>query len=371
MIHLSREETFLLLTCRPRLDDAGDERLASLVRKEIDWAYVLWRAETYQTIPLCRFHLERLGLWRTVPDWVAAYMAGWSKLSELRTVVQFRMLAQILNTFQNNGIEHYIFKGALMAATVFPDPFLRPMQDLDIMVRPKDVWRVQKALYGLGFKHGVFDPANGHFTHMFRRITKNTLEHKYALHSVTKVEALQPGFDARLMPREWRQRQIKSFVQGDGTVLMPVFVDIHFGLANGIEEEDVWRGAGPDTVLGQSIWCQGPTTALWFSAARAYFEAFQHGTVKPYMLGDIDALVRRHQDAIDWAELLLLARKYGFASALFYVFEQQRRLYATPVPEHVIALLMPNQKGIPDPGDYGDLIPKLLSRVVVNDFALA
>ncbi|WP_197435171.1 nucleotidyltransferase family protein [Nitratireductor arenosus] len=371
MIHLSREETFLLLTCRPRLDDAGDERLVRLTRQDMDWAYVLWRAETYQTIPLCRFHLDRLGAWRNIPDWVPGYMAGWSKLSELRSIVQFRLLAQILNTFQTAGIDYYIFKGALVAATLFPDPVSRPMQDLDIMVRPKDLWRVQKALYGLGFKHGVFDPANGTFTHMFRRITKNTLAHKYALHSVTKVETVRPDFDASLLPRAWRQRQIKSFVQGDGTVSMPVFVDIHFGLADGVEEEDVWRGAGPETVLGQAVRCQGPTTALWFSAARAYFEAFQHGTVKPYMLGDIDALVRHHQEAIDWAELLLVARKYGFASALFYVFEQQRRLFETPVPDHVIALLMPNQKSIPDPGDYGDLIPKLLSRVVVNDFALA
>lgn len=371
MIKLSGEETFLLLTCRPHLSAADDARLVRLVGGELDWSFILWRAETYQTLPLCAFHLQRLGLASRVPGWVTGYMSFWSQLSRLRSEVQYRHLGTLLGHFRDCGIAHFLFKGPLLSALLYDDPALRPMQDLDLMVRGTDVHQVQKELYKLGYKHGVFNPADGVFTHMFRKITPETLEHKYALHSVTKVEQVWPDFDPSTIPPEWRARQIKSFVNADGSIQIPVFVDIHFNLAAGMEEADVWRGAGLRPLLGRAVSCQSPVAALWFSAARIYFEAYQHGTLKLQMLGDIDALLREHAPDLDWAELLATAKKYNFTAALFYVLEQVRQLFEAPVPAEVLALLMPDPKGQPDPADFGDLIPKLLSRTVVNRLELA
>ncbi len=62
MVQLSREETFLLLTCRPDLTPSDDVRLQRIVDSDLDWSFVLWRAESYQTLPLCGFHLNRLAL---------------------------------------------------------------------------------------------------------------------------------------------------------------------------------------------------------------------------------------------------------------------------------------------------------------------
>lgn len=371
MVQLSREETFLLLTCRPNLTPADDERLLRVVGSDLDWSLVLWRAESYQTLPLCGFHLDRLDLHVRMPLWVVQYIQIWTQLSKARSEVQFRGLGELLRHFRTCNLEHYVFKGPLLAALLYPNPALRPMQDLDIMVRKADVRRVQKELYRLGYEHGVFNPVDGVFTHMFRKITPNTLEHKYALHSVTKVETIRPNFDTSLIAPDWRMRQIKSFVEDDGTVRMPVFIDIHFNLGAGMDEADVWRGAGKRSFLGCDVPCQSLTTALWFSAARVYFEAYQHGTLKLQMLGDIDALLRLHADEIDWPELLVLAAKYGFSAALFYVLEQVRRLFDAPVPTEVLALLMPDSRQRPDPSDFGDIIPKLLSRTVISDLELA
>ncbi|MDI5930231.1 hypothetical protein ELI13_34445 [Rhizobium ruizarguesonis] len=371
MVQLSREETFLLLTCRPDLTPSDDVRLQRIVDSDLDWSFVLWRAESYQTLPLCGFHLNRLALLPRTPEWVVHYIHMWSQLSKARSEVQFRRLGELLGHFRACDLEHYLFKGPLLAALLYSDPALRPMQDLDIMVRKADVWRVQKELYRLGYQHGVFNPADGVFTHMFRKITHQTLEHKYALHSVTMVEEIRPKFDTTLIAPEWRTRQIKSFVQDDGSVRMPVFVDIHFSLGAGMEEVDVWRGAGPRRLLGREVHCQSLTSVLWFSAARIYFEAYQHGTLKLQMLGDIDALLRLHAEDIDWPELLAVAGKYGFSAAIFYVLEQVRRLFDAPVPLKVLALLMPDQQGRPDEADFGDIVPKLLSRTVISDLQLA
>jgi hypothetical protein len=175
----------------------------------------------------------------------------------------------------------------------------------------------------------------------------------------------------RLIAPSWQKRQIKSFANPDGSVTMPVFIDFHVNLSAGMEFADVWRGCRDRSVLGQTARVQSPTAMLWFSAARLYHEAFQHGTLKLQMFGDIDAILRVCEEEIDWAELLVMAKKYKIEPALYYVLTQSQRLNEAPVPDGVLELLRPSPQRPPAEYDWGDIIPKLLSRPIVNDFEFA
>jgi hypothetical protein len=283
-------------------------------------------------------------------------------------VEQFRELPNIISVFRARNIDYVLMKGIALSVLAYPDPLLRPMQDIDVMVRAKDVWRAQKALYQAGYRHGVFNPQDGRFTHLFRTITSRSLQFKHALHSLTKVIVRPTPVPPEQIPYSWRKRQIKSFSNADGTILLPIFLDVHFNLSVGLDVADVWRGVAERSVLGHLVPVQSPTTILWFTCARLYSEAFQHCTLKLQMFGDVDALLRRFQNEIDWAELLLIGNKYELTPALFYVLEQARRLLGSPVPERVTSLLKPNSLGIPLANDWGDVIPRLLSRSVIADF---
>jgi hypothetical protein len=371
MIKLSTEETLLLLGCRPLLRPADDLRLARLVERGLDWGFVLWRAETYQILPPLLGHLRRLGLDAAVPDYVLAYLDNWSALSEARSVEQFRELGRLLGLLEEMEADHFVMKGAAIAALAYPDPLQRPMQDLDIMIRPQDARRVQKAMYAVGYRHGVFDPASGRFHHMFRRITRRGLEHKHALHSFTKVVRVPDPCPRDLAPSAWQRRQLKGAFNEDGTLSIPVFVDFHVNLSPGMDLDDAWRGATSRTLLGQPVRVQSATAMLWFSAARLYREAFEHRTLKLQMLGDIDALVAVRGDEIDWSELLLMADRYGLRPPLYYVLGQAAQLCGTPVPPRLLEALAPSQRDVPAENDWGDIVPQLLTRPVVNRFQLA
>jgi hypothetical protein len=371
MVQLTPEETLLLLTCRVSLSRDEEARIAAIVGKEPDWSFVLWRAETYQTIPLINFHLERLKLTETLDESIAAYIQNWTALSEARSREQFRELGRVLSQLQRLGVDHFLMKGVAIASTIYPDPLLRPMQDLDIMIQPRDAWRVQRAIYRAGYRHGVFNPRDGRFTPLFRKITPRLLRAKHSLHSVTRTLRVPSPVPTRTIAPSWQKRQIKSFANADGTLTMPVFIDFHVNLSAGMELTDVWRGCRDRAVLGQTAKVQSPTAMLWFSAARLYHEAFQHGTLKLQMFGDIDAILRASADEIDWAELLVMAKKYKIEPALYYVLSQSQRLNEAPVPDGVLELLEPSQQRAPAEHDWGDIIPKLLSRPVVNDFEFA
>ncbi|HSE95650.1 MAG TPA: nucleotidyltransferase family protein, partial [Methylomirabilota bacterium] len=53
-----------------------------------------------------------------------------------RNAILFRRAARVLRTLGDAGIEALVLKGAALALAYYGDPGLRPMADLDVLVRP-------------------------------------------------------------------------------------------------------------------------------------------------------------------------------------------------------------------------------------------
>jgi len=62
-----------------------------------------------------------------------------------------QVLADILTCYQAAGIDVLVLKGAALAHLVYPQPVLRPMRDIDILVRAEDVYRAYARLPEIGF----------------------------------------------------------------------------------------------------------------------------------------------------------------------------------------------------------------------------
>jgi hypothetical protein len=65
--------------------------------------------------------------------------------------VRAAALAEILAAFQAAGIEALVLKGAALAHLVYPQPGLRPMRDVDVLVSRAQVRQAQGLLAELGF----------------------------------------------------------------------------------------------------------------------------------------------------------------------------------------------------------------------------
>ena len=73
------------------------------------------------------------------------------QLAAYRSIRTGRDLAQIVDAFHRAGILPVLLKGASLAFNVYPDPSLRPMGDLDLLVRKEDASKAQGALATLGY----------------------------------------------------------------------------------------------------------------------------------------------------------------------------------------------------------------------------
>lgn len=65
--------------------------------------------------------------------------------------VRSRVLVEILTAFQAANIQTLVLKGAALAHLIYPEPGLRPMRDIDLLVRQVDACRAQSLLADLGF----------------------------------------------------------------------------------------------------------------------------------------------------------------------------------------------------------------------------
>ncbi len=120
------------------------------------WDWLAARAEAHGLAPLVYTHLRGAGVAPppSVHDELLGYYVQHVHASRMRTLA----LTDILTAFEREGIQTLLLKGAALAYLVYPQPPLRPMRDIDLLVPPQDAPRAQGALLALGFT--ADDPAS-------------------------------------------------------------------------------------------------------------------------------------------------------------------------------------------------------------------
>jgi len=111
----------------------------------------------YQDVgPVLYRRIGRLGV---MPGAPASRMRDACRASAAKNLLLFADLGKILRATQAAGIPVIPLKGAFLAEAVYGDIALRPMADLDLLVKPADLPRAVQALRDLGYDSDQpFDP---------------------------------------------------------------------------------------------------------------------------------------------------------------------------------------------------------------------
>ena len=212
------------------------------------------------------------------PCYRRTWCANQLLLKELETVV---------GAFESAGIETLILKGAALLALHYRDPGARPMQDLDLLIRPADLPRARQILEGLGWSR---------------------------LRPSAPISHCGDYTDGRrnLLDLHW-------------TVMRRNIADA--------DDPDHWASAVPVLIN------KTPTKAL--DATNQLLHACVHGLVwNPVhslrWVADCLVVIRTAPEGIDWPRFLALARRthrtYACRAALGYLAES----FAAPVPLEIL-----------------------------------
>jgi putative nucleotidyltransferase-like protein len=141
--------TLLALCARAHGHPAHEQRLAQLVRQLPTWEGVAGAAEAHGLAPLLYTHLQAAGA--ALPIAVKQELQGYYLQHAHANRVRGQVLGELLAAYRAAGIDVLVLKGAALAQLVYPQPGLRPMRDIDLLVRAPDAPRAQALLVELGF----------------------------------------------------------------------------------------------------------------------------------------------------------------------------------------------------------------------------
>jgi hypothetical protein len=139
----------LAICARAECDATHYEQLAEEAAELKDWEGIAAQAEAHGMAPLLYAHLKGAGV--EVPLALKRELQGLYARHRHANQVRTRVLRDIVAAYQTADLPALVLKGAALSHLVYPEPGLRPMSDVDILVPRSDVWRAEQILAELGF----------------------------------------------------------------------------------------------------------------------------------------------------------------------------------------------------------------------------
>jgi hypothetical protein len=282
-----------LLRLSARLDCS--QAFADAAARLSNWQEVPTTAEVNGLAPLLSYHLSQSGI--AVPSETRHRLLALTFAHRSANRARFAVLGEILDAFTAAGIRAVVLKGAALAHLLYPNPGLRPLGDLDLLVDADLADRAQSTLGTLGF---TAPPAGA-------RTGSRTRRHHH-LPIATKV---CDGYDVR--------------------------VEIHTDALSGdtpgsLTMERLTVAPQPFAIGDRTAYALGHADML-YHLCRHLAEPAVAGTLRLIWVADIVGYATRYREAIPWADV---RRRYPFVINALSLLD-----LVTPLPSELAEFAAP------------------------------
>jgi hypothetical protein len=277
---------------------------------EIDWPTLVERAQRNGVAPLLYRRLREMP---PIPPAALEPLRQAYYQNAAANTLRYRELGQVLSALEAASIPAIVLKGPALALTIYPDPALRVIGDLDLLVRREQVEQAMAALQSLGY---------------------GPPEH-------------EPPYPFEYLARFGRHLQLQRRDR-TGTLDLEVhwtlIGELWAGAVTAIDVEGLWVRATPLQGEGWRACQLSPADMLLHLALHAtLMHGFTELGLRIYV--DVDRLVRHHTSGKEvgafWAQVIALARAQRLATILYTTLMLARDLLGTPLPASVLAALRP------------------------------
>jgi hypothetical protein len=244
--------------------------------------------------PLLYFRIVQLKIKDKIPSDILSQLQENYHQNAARNLLLLNKLMQIIERLNANSIQVLVLKGGFLAPIVYSSPALRIMSDLDILVPPSKIENVLQILYELGYY--------------------------------------------RLYP-PWEETDYNITLELKES---PVLLEVHWELSSipndrMIPIADIWQHTSPQEYMEQKISAMDPTDLLIHLCQHtAIMHMFALGL---RLLCDIDALIRKYSDELDWETIASRSKEWGAQRAVSLTICLCWQYLETPLPEAAIKIL--------------------------------
>jgi len=257
------------------------------------WSSVLEAAEHHALTPLLHRALVSTGVADTLPPAARKALAEHTAGMAARNLLFASELTEILTAAAARSLCVAPLRGLALAERLHDDPSLRPMGDLDLLVRTHDLDALAALLHERGYEQ--IDRRPG-----FARAFSYTLEFA-------------------------KQRHGWMIVEPHWTIAYPPF-------GERVAMDRVWRRCDRGAVAGVETWRLGPADLLLHLCLHIAHKGAQAPLLWLY---EIDRLVRREGAVLDWLTFVAEAEAAAVTTLIAPVINVVCNLLYTPVPPSV------------------------------------
>jgi hypothetical protein len=274
-----------------------------------DWEVARWSVQVHGVGALLDRAAERWPDADALHPTLRNYLAEQRRLSGERVALLLHDLAEILRACEQEQIAAIPLKGSLLATLFYAEPGLRPMNDLDLLVRPVDEPRMLGLLARLGYQ-------------LLARSQKHLMLARPESHGPVVSYTGEHPDNPRSLDLHTR--------------LAEYFWGIRYDLT-----EEAWADSAPGRLQGVEARVLGPATLLHHLAIHASSDALAR-RLRLLHLADI-ALVADKLSQADWERIVMGAQRRGEQRMVYPALLLTSRYYPV-VPAAVLRAL---RSGVP------------------------
>jgi hypothetical protein len=236
-----------------------------------------------------------------VPDEIIRMLKAIGLRTAVANTKRFFELAVVLQALQKEAIPVIVLKGAHLAEIVYANVALRPMDDLDILVAKKDITRVERTLFEMG----------------------------YVYHDGDTAKTIEAG-----------AHHLSPLVKKDSTPIevhraLPYMGDLDKGV------EEIWGRAQLVTIAGCRALVLSPEDVLVHAATHASLTHRFFIGLRP--LYDISAIATHYHAVLDWEKVSSYAQHWGVRNAVYLTLRIANELIGAGVPDRALQTIAPPQ----------------------------
>ena len=293
---LYNTEELLLICARKDLDERFKTKAAELIKEGVDWKYFYESAISKGVTILVYRALKTIASYVRVPQYVRDTLKSTYLFIISRTVVQYKELMELLSLFAKNDIPVIPLKGLLLSKRLYDDIAARGLSvDFDLLIEEKDREKAQILLEKVGYSFNPDDEIKEwQWQHNFFKVKKTTID----LH-----------WDVTMMGRS--HERIEGFWKGTR-----------------MREEDNVR------------YYEFEEEELLLYLSLNFINSGHFGQFR--YVYDINELVRKYKDVLDWANIIKKAKRWRVSNSLYAALELSKNLLSLEAPLEVLKKLKPS-----------------------------
>jgi Uncharacterised nucleotidyltransferase len=289
---VSPEKRLLVCCARTRTKDPVAEEIRALAAAPLDWNFLISAAAENSILPLVARQLSAVAADVAPPDQLQR-LKNAARENALRCLVLTAELIKIVDLFRAQGIELIPYKGPVLAVQAYGDVTLREFEDLDIVLRQRDMARANEIVHSLGYR--------ARFPWIFESESRSVIPCEYSY-----VDE-----ERRMILELHTERTMRHF---------PVRPDL----------DDLARRLAPVSLSGHEIATFGPEDLLPILCIHGSKDHWERIS----WIADISGFIQSCE-RLDWERAFRRADALGARRMLHIGLALVAELFETPLPEAI------------------------------------